>query len=138
MIILAIDYGTRRTGVAVCDPMGILASPVGVLQGSGEKMLVREIAGIARERRAEKIILGLPLRTDGTKGDKAQACERFAERLRKTTGLPVELWDERFTTVAAHQALHASGKRAKEHKNVVDAVAAVILLQSYLDCLRRG
>jgi len=133
MIILAIDYGTQRTGVAVCDPMGILASPVGVLRGNSQKKLAREIAGIAKARRAEKIILGLPLRTDGTRGDKAQACELFAQTLRETTGLPVELWDERFTTVAAHQALHASGKRMKEHKNVVDAVAAVILLQSYLD-----
>ena len=133
MIILAIDYGTQRTGVAICDPMGILASPVGVLQMGSQKKLANEIAGIAKERRAEKIILGLPLRTDGTKGDKAQVCEHFAAVLRQATGLPVELYDERFTTVAAHQALHASGKRIKEHKKIVDAVAAVILLQSYLD-----
>ena len=133
MILLAIDYGAARTGVAVCDPMGILASPVGVLHEKSQKKLAHEIAGIANERRAEKIILGLPLRTDGTKGDKAQACEEFAAMLRETTGLPVELWDERFTTVSAHQQLYASGKRMKEHKKNVDAVAAVILLQSYLD-----
>ena len=133
MILLAIDYGAARTGVAVSDPMGILASPVGALHEASRKKLARAIAEIAKERRAEKIILGLPLRTDGTKGEKAQACEFFAQTLRETTGLPVELWDERFTTVAAHQALHAGGKRAKDHKPVVDAVAAVILLQSYLD-----
>ena len=133
MILLGIDYGTQRTGVAVSDPMGILASPVGVLHGSSLKKNVTELAAIAKERRVEKIILGLPLRTDGTKGDKAQVCEHFAERLREVCGLPVELWDERFTTVDAHRALHASGKRAKAHKPIVDAVAAVILLQSYLD-----
>ena len=133
MILLGIDYGAQRTGVAVSDPMGILASPVGVLHGSSLKKITAEIAAIAKERRAEKIILGLPLRTDGTRGDKAQACEHFAQLLREVCGLPVELWDERFTTVEAHRALHASGKRAKAHKQVVDAVAAVILLQSYLD-----
>jgi len=138
MIILAVDYGAARTGAAICDPMGILAVPVGVLHETSRGKLAAAVAGIARERRAEKIILGLPLRTDGTKGGEAQACEEFAAALREVTGLPVELWDERFTTVAAHQALHASGKRAKEHKQVVDAVAAVILLQSYLDRLRRG
>jgi putative Holliday junction resolvase len=133
MIILAIDYGAQRTGLAICDPMGVLASPVGVVHESRRKRLVLEIATIARARRAEKMIVGLPLRTDGTKGDKALACEAFARELQAAAGLPVALWDERFTTVSAHRALQLSGKRAKEHKPMVDAVAAVILLQSYLD-----
>ncbi|MDR0531810.1 MAG: Holliday junction resolvase RuvX [Oscillospiraceae bacterium] len=133
MIILAIDYGAQRTGLAVCDPMGILASPVGVLQESNRKKLVAAVARAAREQRAELLLVGLPLRTDGTKGEKALACELFARELEQASGLPAQLWDERFTTVAAHQALHAAHRREKSHKSVVDAVAAVILLQSYLD-----
>lgn len=133
MILLGIDYGAQRTGIAACDPMGILASPVKVIHEARRKPLVAEICVIAAEKQAEKIILGLPLRTDGTKGDKALACEDFAAQLREKSGLPVELWDERFSSVAAHQALGAANVRAKNRRNVVDAVAAVIILQSYLD-----
>jgi len=133
MTILGIDYGEARTGLAVSDPSGILASPVAVLQGMGRKKLTAAIAELAREKSAEKIILGLPLRTDGTKGDKALACEALAARLRAQTSLEVVLWDERFSTVMAHQHLRASNVRAKDRRGVVDAVAAVIILQSYLD-----
>ena len=82
MILLGVDYGEKRTGVAVCDSMGILASPVKVLQETGRKKLAAALFDIAKEKRAEKIILGLPLRTDGTKGDKALACEALAQLLR--------------------------------------------------------
>ena len=133
MVLLGIDYGFARTGVAVSDPMGILASPVGVLHEASRKKLAAALAQIARERQAGKLILGLPLRTDGAKGEKALACEALAALLRTHTGLPVELWDERFTTVAAHQALSAVNVRGKRRKETVDAVAAVIILQSYLD-----
>jgi len=133
MIILGIDYGEQRTGVAVCDPMGVLASPVAVLHIQGRKKLAAALCDIAKERRAEKIVLGLPLRTDGTKGDKAVACEALAESLRARSGLPVELWDERFSSVEAHRALGAANVKAKDRKGVIDAVAAVIILQSYID-----
>jgi len=133
VILLGVDYGERRTGVAVCDSMGILASPVKVVTETSPKRLAVALAETARERRAEKVILGLPLRTDGTKGDKALACEALAEDLRTRFGLTVELWDERFSTTMAHQSLGAANVRAKDRRGVVDAVAAVIILQSYLD-----
>ena len=133
MILLGIDYGQQRTGVAVCDPMGILATPVGVIETTGRRKLVAQLCEIAKERKAEKFVLGLPLRTDGSKGDKALACEELAEVLRRESGLVVELWDERFSSVVAHQNLGAAGVRAKNRKGIIDAAAAVVILQSYLD-----
>ena len=137
MIILGIDYGQQRTGVAVCDPMGILASPVTVLHIQSRKKLVAALCEIAAEKQAQRIVLGLPLRTDGKQSEKAQVCEALAETLRTRTGLPVDLWDERFSSVQAHRALGAANIKAKDRKNVVDAVAAVIILQGYLDHLRQ-
>lgn len=133
MILLGVDYGQRRTGVAASDSMGILASPVAVLHEANAKKLAAALADLAKEKQAEKIILGLPLRTDGTEGDKAIACQALAEDLRQRFGLQVELWDERFSTVMAHQSLAAANIKAKDRRNVVDAVAAVVILQSYLD-----
>ena len=133
MILLGVDYGEKRTGVAVCDSMGILASPVKVIHETSRKKLAGALSDILSEKKAEKIILRLPLRTDGAKGDKALACEALAALLREQHGLVVELWDERFSSAMAHQSLGAANVRAKDRKNVVDAVAAVIILQSYLD-----
>ena len=133
MVLLGVDYGEKRTGVAACDSMGILASPVKVIHETNRKRLAASLAEIAKEKRAEKVILGLPLRTDGTKGDKALACEALAQLLREQHGLTVELWDERFSSTMAHQSLGGAGVKAKDRRNVVDAVAAVIILQSYLD-----
>jgi len=133
MILLGVDYGERRTGVAVSDSMGILASPVKVIHETSRRKLAAALAGLMQETRAEKLILGLPLRTDGMKGDKALACEALAEHLRTQHGLTVELWDERFSSTMAHQSLRGSGVKTKDHRGVVDAVAAVIILQSYLD-----
>ena len=133
MILLGVDYGEKRTGVAVCDSMGILASPVKVIAETNRKKLAAALAEIAGEKRASKLILGLPLRTDGTKGDKALACEALAANLRAQYGLTVELWDERFTSAMAHQSLGAANVKARDRRGVVDAVAAVIILQSYLD-----
>jgi len=132
MILLGVDYGEKRTGVAVCDSMGILASPLKVIHETSRKKLASALSALAKDARVSKLILGLPLRTDGTKGDKALACEALAELLR-ADGLTVELWDERFSSTMAHQSLGAAGVRAKDRRAVVDAVAAVIILQSYLD-----
>ncbi|MCL2446049.1 MAG: Holliday junction resolvase RuvX [Oscillospiraceae bacterium] len=133
MIILGIDYGQQRTGVAASDPTGLLASPVCVIEGLGKRKLVQRIASLAQEKQACKIVLGLPLRTDGTAGDKAQECTKLAELLHQQSGLEVVLWDERFSTTIAHQQLGAAGVRAKNRKSIVDAAAAVVILQSYLD-----
>ena len=133
MILLGVDYGEKRTGVAVCDSMGILASPVKVIHETSRRRLAAALSEIMKERQASKLILGLPLRTDGTKGDKALACEALADYLRAQFGITVELWDERFSSTMAHQSLGGAGVKAKDRRNVVDAVAAVIILQSYLD-----
>ena len=133
MIILSIDYGEQRTGVAICDPMGILATPVAVISGLGKRKLVTELCALAAKHKAEKFILGLPLRTDGTKGDKALACESLAKLLQAQSGLEVQLWDERFSTTLAHQHLGSAGVRSKNRKDKIDAAAAVVILQSYLD-----
>lgn len=133
MVLLGVDYGERRTGVAASDALGVLASPVKVLEGVPLKKLPAALATIVEERGAAKIILGLPLNMDGSRGEKAQKCEALAVRLRETLGLPVELWDERLTTVAAHRALNETNVRGAKRKNIVDAVAAVMILQSYLD-----
>ncbi|MDR2525222.1 MAG: Holliday junction resolvase RuvX [Oscillospiraceae bacterium] len=133
MIILGIDYGEARTGVAVSDSLGMLASPVMVLAGINTKQLPTRIAALAKECGAGKIVLGLPRNMDGSIGEKAQKCEALAMRLREAAQLPVELWDERLTTVSAHRALNEANVRGAKRKQIVDAVAAVMILQSYLD-----
>lgn len=132
MVILAVDYGDVRTGLAVCDPLEMLASPVGVLRQTDAEQLCSEIAEIAAERKAERIVLGLPKNMDGTEGFRAESCREFAELLAKKTGLSVELQDERLTTVSAHRALNMTDTRGKKRKAVVDAVSAVIILEDYL------
>lgn len=130
---LGIDYGEVRTGVAVSDAMGILASPVAVLRATSEKALFAEIARISAERGATHIVLGYPRNMDGTAGAKAQKCEQIAERLRRRLNLPVTLWDERLSTVSAHRTLNEVNVRGQKRKDIVDAVAAVTILQGYLD-----
>lgn len=132
MVILAVDYGDVRTGLAVCDPLEMLASPVGVLRQTDAEQLCSEIAEIAAERKAERIVLGLPKNMDGTEGFRAESCRAFADLLAKKTGLSVELQDERLTTVSAHRALNMTDTRGKKRKAVVDAVSAVIILEDYL------
>lgn len=132
MVILAVDYGDVRTGLAVCDPLEMLASPVGVLRQTDAEQLCSEIAEIAAERKAERIVLGLPKNMDGTEGFRAESCREFADLLAKKTGLSVELQDERLTTVSAHRALNMTDTRGKKRKAVVDAVSAVIILEDYL------
>ncbi len=132
MVILAVDYGDVRTGLAVCDPLEMLASPVGVLRQTNAEQLCAEIAEIAAERKAERIVLGLPKNMDGTEGFRAESCRAFADLLAKKTGLSVELQDERLTTVSAHRALNMTDTRGKKRKAVVDAVSAVIILEDYL------
>lgn len=131
-MILAVDYGDVRTGLAVCDPLEMLASPVGVLHQTNAEKLCEEIAEIAAERKAERIVLGLPKNMDGTEGFRAESCREFSRLLAQKTGLSVELQDERLTTVSAHQALNMTNTRGKKRKAVVDAVSAVIILEDYL------
>lgn len=132
MVILAVDYGDVRTGLAVCDAMELLASPVTVLQETDPQALAIRIAEIAQERKAQKIVVGLPKNMDGTEGFRAQSCRAFAEQLHEQCALPIDFHDERLTTVAAHRALNATNTRGKKRKAVIDAVSAVMILEDYL------
>ena len=132
MIILSVDYGDVRTGVAVCDKSELLASPVAVITERRAERLAEKIAALAAQYRAERIALGLPKNMDGTEGFRAQACREFAALLERETGLPVVLRDERLTTVSAHNYLNATDTRGKKRKETVDAVSAVIILEDYL------
>ena len=132
MVILSVDYGDMRTGVAVCDKMEILASPVGVVKGDYAPKVAEEIRKIAVDKKAELIVVGLPKNMDGTEGPRAELCRSFAEKLRQETGLPVNMWDERRTTVEAHNILSAHNYHGQKRKNTVDAVAASLILEGYL------
>lgn len=138
MRVMALDYGDVRTGVAVSDAGGMLVGYTAVLQGRDRDQVAEQAARVARERGVEAIVVGLPRNMDGTEGARAQLCREFAGLMEENTGLPVALWDERRTTVEAHQILHATGKRMKQHKRNVDAVAASLILEGYLARIRQG
>jgi putative holliday junction resolvase len=131
---LGIDLGTRRIGVALSDSAGSLATPFEVVERSGDRSRDhRRIAELLDEAGAEIVVVGLPLSLDGSAGPAARAALDEAEELRATLGVPVEEWDERFTTVTAHQDLAASGVRGRARRKVVDKVAASVMLQAWLD-----
>ena len=132
MRIMAVDYGDARTGVAISDALGMLAGYTTVVHGRKAEVVAAEVAKIAKEHGVEEIVLGFPRNMDGTEGPRADLYREFAARLEETTGMTVHLWDERRTTIEAHQILHASGKKMKNHKKNVDAVAATLILEGYL------
>lgn len=132
MKILAVDYGDARTGLAVCDPGEMLASPLGTVSHWDPERVAEEAAKAARETGAERIVVGHPLNMDGSAGERARVCRDFAALLREKSGLPVVLWDERQTTVTAARYLNTTDTRGKKRKQVIDAVAATIILESYL------
>lgn len=132
MVIISVDYGDVRTGVAACDKLQMLASPVTVIKQKDPELLSGEIKKICLEKKAEKIVLGLPKNMDGSEGFRAEACKEFAKLLSEKTGLSVDFQDERLTTVSAHNILNATDTRGKKRKAVVDAVSAVLILEDYL------
>lgn len=133
MIILAVDLGDARTGLAVCDPGEMLAYPAGTIRETNRNKTLEKVTAAAEERTAELVIIGYPKNRDGSIGERAMISERFAVKLReKLGGIPVELWDERGTTIAAHVALNQGTTRGRKKKTIVDSVAATLLLESYL------
>ncbi len=132
MILFGVDFGDTRTGWAVCDRAEMIASPAGVLTEKSFLRCAEKTAEAARNAGAEEIVVGHPLNMNGSAGPRAEKCEAFAEKLRELSGLPVVLWDERCTTVSAHQILNTTNTRGKKRKNTVDAVAAVLILESYM------
>lgn len=133
MIILSVDYGDKRTGIAVCDKLEMLASPVCVINEWNIDSLAAKILELVKEKKAEEIVVGLPRNMDGSEGFRADACKELGEKLGKLTEIPVKFWDERLTTVSAHKILSDNNVRGKKRKAVVDAVAADIILQDYID-----
>ena len=136
MKIMAVDYGDRRTGVAFSDISGTLAGETAVLTAYTHERALEQTAAIAREKGAERIVVGYPKNMDGSIGARAELCADFARKLSELSGIETVLWDERLTTVDAHRILSEAGKRGKNRKKTVDAVAASLILEGYLMSLR--
>ncbi len=136
MIIMSVDYGDVRTGIAVCDKMQILASPVCVITEKDREKLVDKIKELAIERKVERICVGVPQNMDGSYGFRSDACKEFGELLKEKTGIQVDFQNERLTTVSAHNILNTMDVRGKKRKAVVDAVSAVLILEDYMNSLK--
>lgn len=132
MIIMSVDLGDARTGIAVSDNGESFAFPKTVINEYNKQKRIEKIAAIAKEVKAELIVVGLPKNMDGTLGFRAEECTAASEEIKKATDIEVVLWDERCTTVMAHTALNYTDTRGKKRKETVDAVAAVMILESYL------
>jgi len=133
--ILALDLGKRRIGLAVSDELGITAQGLPTLQRTNLRSDLAELARVAAEKGVGTILLGLPINMRGDEGRQASHARLFADQLAQRTGLPIEMWDERLTTVEATRVLRESGISREKRAAAVDRLAAVILLQSYLDTL---
>ena len=137
MRIMAIDYGDAHTGIAISDPTGFLTGFSTVITAYRPEVVVDNIVKLVQEHGVEELVLGHPINMDGTRGPRSEKAQALAELLREATSLPVVLWDERRTTIDAHQILMNSGKNAKKRKKVVDAVAASLILEGYLTFKKR-
>lgn len=132
MRIMAVDYGDVRTGLAVSDPTGMICGDAWTVEERRAERLAEIIAGEARARDVETIVLGLPKNMDGSEGPRAEKSREMKALLETAAQLPVVLWDERRSSVEAHAILHANGRKEKKHRKTVDAVAASLILEGYL------
>ncbi len=135
MIIMSVDLGKARTGLAVSDPSGQFAFPKEVITEYNTECLVEKVCEKAKEFSAERIVVGYPKNMDGSLGERAHECAAIAEQISTKSGIETVLWDERCTTVTAHNYLSMNNVRGKKRKQTVDAVAAVIILEDYLRSL---
>ena len=139
MRIMGIDYGDSRVGVALSDPLGITAQGLSTLPNKVYDKMIKNLASLIVEHNVDKIVIGMPKNLNGTLGIRAQVTEEFCEDIRALfPEMEIVLWDERLTTVEASGILNVTNTRGKDRKNVIDTVAASIILQSYLDYLKRG
>jgi putative Holliday junction resolvase len=136
--IMALDYGERRIGVALSDPLGLTAGALMTLVRRSWAYDLETLVALAREHEVTRIVVGWPLAMDGSRTERVRLTEIFMQRVGRATGLPVEPWDERLTSVQAERVLIEGGVRRERRREVRDQVAAVILLQSYLDAGRAG
>ena len=132
MRIMAIDYGDAHTGIAISDPTGFMAGYTTTINAYRAEVVVQQICALVKEYGVEELVLGYPKNMDGTVGPRAEKAAAMSELLKEATALPVVLWDERRTTIDAHQILMNNGKNAKKRKKTVDAVAASLILEGYL------
>jgi len=136
MRLMALDIGDRRIGVALSDPGQVLARGLQVLHCRSRERDMAVIASLAKEHEVEKIVVGYPRRLDGTVGEQARKVEAYAAELQEVVKIPVILWDERLSTIRAQRAMIEAGRKRRERKERLDAVAAAVILQDYLDSLR--
>ncbi len=132
MRIMSVDFGDSRTGIAVCDKSEMLASPLTVITEYNFERCAEKVAELAKQEKAELIVVGYPKNMNNTVGERAEKCSEFSRLVSELSGIPTELWDERSTTVTAHNYLNETNVRGKTRKAVVDAVAATISLETYL------
>ena len=132
MRVMAIDYGDAHTGVALSDPTGFLTGSTHTIHSRKAPVVLEELVRLIREQQVDELVMGFPRNMDGTEGPRAELCRAFARQVEEAAGMPVRLWDERRTTVEAHAILSAAGKKTKQHKKNVDAVAATLILEGYL------
>ena len=135
-IILGLDIGDARIGVAISDALGIAAHPLCTVQRKNKQNALAELQTLIATHNVEQIVIGLPLRLNGEVGIQAQKVKKFAEALKQRVNLPIAFWDEAFTTVEAEQILRGTKKRGKKRKQIIDQVAAVLILDAYLEGLR--
>ena len=132
MKILAVDYGDARTGVAISDLLCSIVGSTTVIPSRNSEKAIADIVKLAKDNMVGEIVVGLPRKMDGTEGARAELCRAFADKLAEASGLPVKMWDERRTTVEAHNILSQHNYHGKKRKNTVDAVAASLILEGYL------
>lgn len=133
MKIMSVDFGDARTGLAICDKNELLASPVCVITEYDFQKCAEKVSAKAIELKVNEIVVGYPKNMNGTIGERAEKCKKFSELVQYITKIPVKLWDERSTTVTAHQYLNQTNTRGKKRKAVIDAVASTIILETYLE-----
>ena len=133
MKIMALDYGEARIGVAVSDALGMIATPLDTICERNREVQLEKTIKVAKENNVDKIVVGYPKHMDGTIGHRAEYTEEFAKDLSQSLGIPYELWDERLSSTEAHRILEEGGVSGKKRKTKVDKIAAVIILQGYLD-----
>lgn len=136
MIIISVDLGKARTGMAISDKTGFLASPLTMIEEKSPQKILEKVAQVVLENKAELVVVGLPKNMDGSEGDSAKNCREFAQKLSELTCVKTVLQDERGTTITAHGYLSARDVKGKKRKAQVDTVAAAIILQDYLDSNR--
>jgi putative Holliday junction resolvase len=137
MRVLAVDYGDARTGIAVSDLLCSIVGSTTVIHSRNQEKTIEQIKALAKEKEVTELVVGLPRNMDGSEGPRAQLCREFADKLQQELGLPLTMWDERRTTVEAHQILSDHNYHGKKRKNTVDAVAASLILEGYLGFRKR-